>query len=88
MNRQLPQSWDLLRCFEHTSSCTVAIPAAACIPTISHYSSEPRRKIDDLNSEHFKMGRIPRPKLKRNSPYGVHRRDMVPDYVHREPPNY
>lgn len=90
MNRRLPARWDLLRCFQHQSGCTVAIPAAACIPTItlSHYSCEPRRKAQDLNSEHFKMGRIPRPKLKKSTPYGVHRRDMVPGYVQREPPGY
>lgn len=87
-NKRLPANWDILRCFKHQSNCAAAIPAAACIPTISHYSMEPIRKIDHTNNEHFKMGRIPRPKLRRNSPHGIYRREIVPGFVQREPLNY
>ena len=88
-NQWLSASWDVLRCF-HGSKCTSNLsPSSNCrsIPTIAQHVD--RRKMDISDCQlNFKMGRIPRPKLRRHSAHGIYRREIIPGFVQRETRDY
>ncbi len=85
ISKWLPANWDLLRCFHgnHRKPVVPALSACRSIPTISQCVNETRRKNEGFPSDQldFRMGRIPRPKLRRNSSNGVCRKDVVPHFV-------